>query len=190
LRRLGTGQLAEVLGEAVVPLDKVARTMLWRKTAERLWADRSVYDPEFVTVVEAFVQGINHAMATLPKPIEFTVLGIEPQSFTEEDCLSMMGYMAFGFAEAWRADALYTIVENRTSPEIADRIFLGSAGQTPVSVKEGRGDSARPQPGTPADARAEQIEDGLLQSAHLAEAALKAMPWFHGSNSCVIGPSR
>jgi penicillin G amidase len=190
LRRLGTGQLAEVLGEAVVPLDKVARTMLWRKTAERLWADRSVYDPEFVTVVEAFVQGINHAMATLPKPIEFTVLGIEPQPFTEEDCLSMMGYMAFGFAEAWRADALYTIVENRTSPETAAMVFPGYAGQTPVSVKEGRGNAALPEPHAPAAARADALEDGLLQLAHLAEAALKEMPGFHGSNSWIIGPSR
>jgi len=39
LRRLGRGELAEVIGEPGLALDKISRTLLWRKTAERLLAD-------------------------------------------------------------------------------------------------------------------------------------------------------
>lgn len=190
LRRLGSGRLAEMLGDVALPADKVARTMLWRKTAERLWADTSAYDPEFVTVMEAFVDGINYAFATQPRPIEFTMLGIEVEPFTPEDCFAMLGYMAYGFAEGLMADSLYTVVENRTSPETARALFPGYAGQKPVTVIEGRIEEMLPPPTDAMQRQSSAIDAGILQLAELADAALNVFPGFEGSNSWVVAPSR
>ena len=189
LRRLGRGELSEILGEAALPTDKVSRTLLWRRTAERLWSDTSVYDPEFVTVIEAFVKGINFALDIQPTPLEFTLLGIEPQPFTPVDCLSMMGYMSYGFAEGLKADSLYSLVASK-HPDRVRELFPGYAGQKPVTVMEGNVDEAIPPiAARPADGD-RRTHNGLEQLAQLADATLDLLPGFEGSNSWVIAPER
>ena len=84
-RRAGEGRLAEVLGPAFVERDRIARALRYRGD----WnAEYLSYAPDARSILEAFVQGVNAAMADAKArralPIEFSMLGIEPTPWTPD----------------------------------------------------------------------------------------------------------
>jgi penicillin G amidase len=189
LRRLGRGELAEIVGEPGLGIDKISRTLLWRKTAERLLADESQYDPEFVAANDAFITGLNHFIATNKAPIEYKVLGFEPKPFTKEDSYALLGYMAYGFADGIRSDSLHAILQARIADKDVDLLFPGYSRQRPVTVMEGIGEERGPQARS-ANALRPETYAGLETLASMLEAPIQGYGAFHGSNSWVLGPSR
>ncbi|MFA6165103.1 MAG: penicillin acylase family protein [Gemmatimonadaceae bacterium] len=84
-RRAGEGRLAEVLGPSYVERDRIARALRYRGD----WnAEYASYAPDGRAIMEAFVQGVNAAVADAKRrralPIEFTMLGIEPTPWTPD----------------------------------------------------------------------------------------------------------
>ncbi len=72
-RRVGSGRLAEILGEGLLPTDRFLRTIGFRRAAEltesRLSADAR-------RILEAYAAGVNAFLAADPaRPIEFRLLG-------------------------------------------------------------------------------------------------------------------
>lgn len=88
LRRKATGRLSEILGPTGFELDRVARTIGFHQIAAREW--QTLRD-DIRTLVEAFSRGINHWIAAIGNhlPIEFTLLDIEMQPWTPQDCLAI-----------------------------------------------------------------------------------------------------
>jgi penicillin amidase len=88
-RRQGEGRLAEVLGPAAVARDRAARLFRYRGDMQREWA---AYGPDARALVAAFVDGVNAHMAEAKRrgklPIEFALLGFEPEPWTPEVPLS------------------------------------------------------------------------------------------------------
>src|SRR5262245_25196984 len=70
-RRLGSGQLAELLGEEALPMDVQLRTIGLHRAAER---SLSVLSPRVRAVVEAYAAGVNAFVASHPLPPEYGVL--------------------------------------------------------------------------------------------------------------------
>jgi len=84
-RRTGEGRLAEVLGPSYVERDRMARALRYRGD----WAaEYRSYAPDGRAIMQAFVQGINAAIANGAKrhalPIEFSLLGFEPTPWTAD----------------------------------------------------------------------------------------------------------
>jgi penicillin amidase len=92
-RRAGEGRLAEVLGPAAVERDRFARLLAYRGDRSAEWAS---YAPDAREIVRAFVAGVNAYIAQIHDrpPIEFSLLGIAPEPWTEEVPLERMAALA------------------------------------------------------------------------------------------------
>ena len=88
LRRNSAGELAEIIGPAVVDADRRVRVHRFRDVAERVLA---AGDDEDRALVEAYAAGVNAGLASLAtKPFEYLLLGVEPAPWKPEDCALVM----------------------------------------------------------------------------------------------------
>lgn len=107
IRRLAAGRLAEVLGSDMLKTDKFFRTIGLNKHAE--WSAKEFQNRANDTIqsaTSAYINGINAYMLEGKTPVEFTILGIDPEPFQLSDVFLISGYMAFGFAEGFRIDPM------------------------------------------------------------------------------------
>ncbi|MDQ6885721.1 MAG: penicillin acylase family protein [Gemmatimonadota bacterium] len=92
-RRTGEGRLAEVLGPQAVERDRFARLLRYRGDMAAEWRS---YAPDAGAIVRDFVHGVNayiHEIRDRP-PIEFTLLGIVPEPWTDAVPLQRMAALA------------------------------------------------------------------------------------------------
>lgn len=108
LRRVGNGELAEILGPELAKTDRFFRTIGTRESAKKAAiAFHQLPDENpMKQAALAYYAGVNSYIQRGDKPIEFYLLGITADPFTIEDCYAIFGYMAFSFAQAFRTDPL------------------------------------------------------------------------------------
>ncbi len=176
-RRVGSGRLSEVLGEAALPQDRYIRTVGWHRTAA---LEAAALDGQDRELLEAYAAGVNAYLETHPgsKGLEFTILGltgveIDPQPWTPVDTLS------WGKVLAWRLGGEETV--ELTRAHMSAR--LGAAA-LPVLMP------------------AYDPDYPLIVDSPISEASLRAVPeaaytpilpgdgFEVGSNSWVIGGER
>ena len=124
LRRLARGELAEVLGPKLVDTDRLFRALGIRQRADELAAASAAItaQPGATRALYAYLDGVNQYQATRPAPLEFEVLGIPKRPFTAADTYSIAGYLAYGFAAAFRTEPALTAVRDQLGPDYL-RIF-------------------------------------------------------------------
>jgi penicillin G amidase len=95
-RRAGEGRLAEILGPKAVERDRFARLLAYRGDIAAGSAEWASYAPDAREIVRAFVAGVNAYIAEVRDrpPIEFSLLGIAPEPWTEEVVLDRMAALA------------------------------------------------------------------------------------------------
>jgi penicillin G amidase len=167
-RRLGAGRLAEVLGPAGLPTDRLIRTLGFERAAK---ASLAHLRPDTLALLEAYAAGVNAWLATRtgPLPLEFLILGYEPEPWAPSDSLVWMRVLALDLSSNWRDELLRARLARRLSEDQIADLWPGSAASAPVTLVE----IAR---GLPADA--------------LAAALPPAPPPGMGSNAWVLDGSR
>lgn len=86
-RRFARGTLSEVLGEALIPVDKYYRRLGLQRVSVR---DFPQLNGEAQRILEAFSEGVNAAMASARQmPPEFEVLGLEFEKWSPEDSIAV-----------------------------------------------------------------------------------------------------
>ncbi len=119
IRRLADGRLSEVFGEKALPSDKFFRTLCFRKHAN--WTVDSLMkvnkNATYIKASEAYLRGVNEFIKNGKTPIEFTIAGISKTEFTMQDMQIITGYMGFTFAEAFRSEAIATMIQNKYGPD-------------------------------------------------------------------------
>ena len=148
LRRAASGRLAEILGEDLVKVDKLFRTLGINQFAKEnakkfLSSDTAVWQRAAL----AYLNGINEYVRSGKTPIEFTIIGIPKTEFTPEDIYHAIGFMSFGFAEGLRADP----VLEKIKTEYGESYLTDFAIETPPdaeiiknfkgTIKNAKGDS-------------------------------------------------
>jgi len=106
-RRIGSGTLSEVLGEATLEDDKFLRTIGLRRAAEKDW---EVLDEDTRTVLQAYADGVNVFIESHKDrlPLEFVVLGATqvpgyvPAPWTPIDTLAWGKVMCWDLGGNWR----------------------------------------------------------------------------------------
>ncbi len=189
-RRLAKGELAEILGPELVKVDKMFRTLLLRHRGEEYLARAQSINPEALAFLDAFHRGINHFIETEPLPVEFKLLGITPKPFTRLDTMSLVGYVAYSFADGVKRDSLYTIFSKRLGPNDLARVFPDYTLENHTTIMEPQGMTGPMAASTePAPSKADfnGLALGLDQIFTQAEAF---MPPIIGSNSWTLAPSR
>ncbi|GAB2634455.1 penicillin acylase family protein [Belliella aquatica] len=118
MRRVGSGTLAELLGEDLVDVDKFFRTLGIPKHAE--WSTEE-WNKEGNTpwkaATDAYIKGVNQFIENGKLPLEYTLLGTKPREFTINDVHSIVGYMSFTFAMAMKTDPLITKISRQLGPD-------------------------------------------------------------------------
>jgi len=118
MRRVGTGTLAELLGEDVLDIDRFFRTLgipVHAKWSTEVW-DASG-DSDWKNAVNAYIKGVNQFIGEGKLPVEYSLLGHSPREFTVNDMHGIVGYIAFTFAMAIRTDPLVTKMARQLGPE-------------------------------------------------------------------------
>jgi penicillin amidase len=100
-RRVASGRLSELLGEATVAIDRRFLTLGLRRAAEIEWQRTN---PSVRTAFESYARGVNAAMSVEQGrlPLELQLLRVRPEPWTPIDSL------AIGKLFAWRLGANHT----------------------------------------------------------------------------------
>ncbi|RZS97170.1 penicillin acylase family protein [Cecembia calidifontis] len=178
MRRVGTGTLAEMLGEDVLEVDKFFRTLGIPKHAA--WSTET-WEAEGQTpwkaATEAYIQGVNHFIQNGKLPIEYTLLGHKPREFTINDIHGIVGYMSFTFAMAMKTDPLVTKMARTLSPDYLKILSVHTLPEHHVIPNH------YPK-------RDPETQEILVANSIHALLEKLPVPLLEGSNSWVIAPSR
>jgi len=92
-RRVLAGRVAEVAGPIALDLDRHARTLRFRRTAERMWESAG---PESRRWLEAYARGVNARLAGYREspPPGLWLTGVDPEPWTPVDSLGFVLLMA------------------------------------------------------------------------------------------------
>ncbi len=85
MRRTAAGELAEVLGEKLIPVDKLFRTL---KAGHRLQDLGKYLTPEIKALYQAYAKGVNYFIKNRPLPIEFSLIGYKPKPWHYSDSIA------------------------------------------------------------------------------------------------------
>ena len=98
LARAGRGRLAELLGPAALSIDLLSRTLGFHRLAV---AQLPVLDSDIRSLLEAYVAGVNGAIATGPRPHELVLLRAPRSEWVPEDVLAFLGLQSLALAGNW-----------------------------------------------------------------------------------------
>ncbi len=97
-RRVSGGTLAALLGSGLVETDRYIRTMGIRRAAARDWP---LLAPATRDLLTAYADGVNAYVRSHRDrlPVEFTLLGVQPEPWTPLDTLAWGKMMAFSLGQ-------------------------------------------------------------------------------------------
>ncbi|WP_106588534.1 penicillin acylase family protein [Salsuginibacillus halophilus] len=105
-RRQASGTLSEVVGEDALETDKYFRTFGLRRAAE---ASLEEYDDNTISALQAYTEGVNAFMERAVReqklPVEFRILGFQPDTWTPLDSLTIGKMMAYDLGGKWEGQA-------------------------------------------------------------------------------------
>ena len=116
---LRVGQLAEVLGAKVLPIDEEQRYAAIGPTADRQWQHLGRYDR---SLLEAYSDGVNAAITLQPLPPEFRLLAYRPRAWSPRDCLAVAAVATLELADSWHRIFSRDAVWRRNGPRGFDTI--------------------------------------------------------------------
>jgi penicillin amidase len=104
-RRIGSGSLSAIVGDATLGTDRFLRTLGLHRAAEQIWTD---YDPGLKAVLEAYAAGVNAYVDTHRNrlPLEFTILGVDPAPWTPVDTITWAGAMSLTLCGNYKEELL------------------------------------------------------------------------------------
>ncbi len=171
IRRATSGRLAEILGEDLLTIDKIMRTLSIRKfalqSAQNSFANAS--DP-FKKQSLAYLEGINSFIDNGTLPVEFTLIGFEPEHFRPEDIYTAIGYMSLSFTAAISLDPMMTGIREELGEDYLRDLALDSLSNAALYHAQDR------------------LLSGLFKPFALQE--MLPVPIWEGSNNWVMGKHR
>jgi len=174
LRRAGAGNLAEVFGPELLPVDRFFRTIGIAQKAEfettRAMADTTA---EYYQVAKAYLEGLNHFIKHGNTPLEFTLAGIDKSEFTAKDMYLIAGAMSYNFALGLRTDPLLQYILDNQGPNYLSDI---------LDSHEYPNDMIPNWPRQPANKKVAIAPNVLDQISSLG------IPNLYGSNSWAVAP--
>ncbi len=115
-RRLASGRLSEVVGDALIETDKMMRTLGLRRQAE---AQLAIVSPALRATIDAYTAGVNAFLSTHEGawPPEFYVMRNRPEPWQPADSLLWGRLMAIQLSGNWREEYLRARLAKALTPE-------------------------------------------------------------------------
>lgn len=133
-RRVGSGRLAEMLGERAVPADRFLRRLGLRRAAE---AEVAALEGEVKESLEAYARGVNEARARTARPLELRILRVKPEPWTVADSLVWSKVMGLSLCANWEGELVRGKVAQKLGAERAAKLDLFYPEGAPVVVPPG-----------------------------------------------------
>ena len=132
LRRLGHGQLSELLGEELVKVDRFFRTIA-AAGVNRTIPDAIAFLPK------SFADGVNAYLKTHSDrlPFEFKILRYKPQPWTDEDYIAILKVVNWGLSNGWKVDLAAARILEKVGTEKWKEAFPVWPDHSPLIVPEG-----------------------------------------------------
>ncbi|MBE0573165.1 MAG: penicillin acylase family protein [Ignavibacteriaceae bacterium] len=133
IRRAGEGRLSEIFGVETLPFDKMFRTVGLRKTAEMI---KSKMNPEGLKLLEAYSRGVNFYIEekTNEYPVEFDVLGYQPEEWKPEHSIIVIRMMAWELNLGWWTDLSFTELVQKLGEEKVKEILPDYPENAPTVI--------------------------------------------------------
>lgn len=187
-RRIGSGRLSEIFGEATLKADRFIRTIGWHRTAAK---ELEQLDPEVKAILEAYAEGVNAYLKENKGKLglEFTILGligakIDPEPWTPYNTLTWAKVMAWNLGGNWENEIFRAMLLSRVGSARLKDIDLPYPSDRPVIV---------PHPETGSSSY-------VSEELPLSEATIESIPWEAleilsmgpglGSNNWVVSGNR
>jgi penicillin amidase len=137
-RRIGSGRLSEILGEAAVDQDRFIRTVGWHRAAAE---ELLLLEPEIRGVLEAYAEGVNAYIATHQNRLglEFTILGLtgvdfEPEPWTPLNTLTWAKVMSWDLGGNMGSELFRTQVVARLGTDALNALAPPYSEDRPIIV--------------------------------------------------------
>ncbi|MBI9082114.1 MAG: penicillin acylase family protein [Desulfobacterales bacterium] len=175
IRRATTGRLSEVIGEKTVEVDHLMRTLNMSGKSERMMANSEAAS---LAGMDAFSDGVNQYIEAHRGrlPVEFAILGYEPEPWKPIHSFNVAGFMAFDLSTGWKTEIFFHKVMEKLGNEMAGKILPGMAGNASVIYPEVAGNLP--------DMGAKSL---LSQAAVIGELGLAT---FSGSNNWAVSGAK
>jgi penicillin amidase len=126
--RYATGELAAMLGELALPLDRFARTVGWNRAGRRA---AEAFDDRSRSMVQAWGAGVRAWVDVMPgRPVEYEVLDLEPEVPGADDVDERMAagavFLAWNLSGNWDAELLRMEIARELGPEAVGELFPGT----------------------------------------------------------------
>lgn len=180
MRRAGGGRLSEIIGPEMKEADMFFRTLGTNRQAEKDAAKFEKLPENVQSMTQAYLKGINSFIKAGNFPLEYKLLGVEPDSFTVEDIYCTGGYIAYSFAYALRTDPLIQDMSERLGPPYLRSLDMAvTTDLLPVDTTS---------TDTTATDSLKESFDLSLTRPHFPD--MLPIPTLQGSNTWAIGPTR
>jgi len=129
-RRVVEGRVAEIAGEEGLPVDRLMRTLGFRRVARR---EEAALDPGLRAQLERFCAGVNAAARDArAMPFEMQVLRQRFEPWQPVDILSLGKLLAFGLSTNWERELLRSDMLRELGPELTARLDPVYPADNPV----------------------------------------------------------
>ncbi len=140
-RRVASGTLSEILGEATLDTDRFIRALGWRRVAEE---EAGALQGETLTLLEAYAAGVDAFRDSHrgSLPLEFTILAFEPEPWSPADSIAWAKVMAWDLGGNWEAELLRAQLMEAVGEEKAAELAPPYPDTAPLIVPPEVGDYA------------------------------------------------
>lgn len=190
MRRLGSGELSEILGPGTLKVDREQRILGLRAAAAKSLQMATARDHTFF---EAYARGVNAYIAEHDKhlPIEFRILGYAPKPWTPEDSVVIANVMVKDLNYHYFFDALAREkILAKLGPELTADLYVNRSwhDRPPTVMRE---DINEPDnsPGNDNQDDEEDSPDNAVTEKEIPRAGLRQLPEevpVNGSNDWVV----
>jgi penicillin amidase len=164
-RRLGAGRLAEVLGEAALPIDRTFRILGLNRAAA---AEIAALDPSVHSVLSAYAAGVNACMERRRGrlSLEFALLRYQPEPWQPLDSLLWGKVMSFNLGANWGTELIRLRLAHKVGADLAADLEPPYPADNPVTVTTARRRGRR-KAGPPNGWGSDALRDALRQAVDL-----------------------
>ncbi len=136
-RRVTSGRISEIAGQAGLPADRLMRTLGLRRVALR---EESELEPDLRRLLDAYCAGLNEAarIASAP-PAEFQLLRLKFEPWRPADMLAGGKLLSFGLSTNWERELLRADLVRELGEERAAKIDPTYPKGNPIVLHPGQG---------------------------------------------------
>ncbi|MEJ2103054.1 MAG: penicillin acylase family protein [Ignavibacteriaceae bacterium] len=133
IRRAAEGRLSEIIGPETVPFDRMFRTVGIYRTAKMI---KEKMNPVALKLLEAYSGGVNFYLNEKKNkyPVEFDVLGYQPEKWKPEHCIMVIRMMAWELNLGWWTDLTFTELVQKLGEEKVKEILPGYPENAPTII--------------------------------------------------------